>query len=133
MAILLVRRLVLPVALGSLVAAGLALVWNGLTQPELYDGLPSASGFLTPAILLSVFELFGVLLLWASSKLKVFHASSLGSALLFVITGAFFGVLLVLPLFEPSLEAAIDLILAAVCGGSGAVIWRFFNRDAFAP
>ncbi len=122
-----VRRLLVPFAVGSAVSIVLLLIWalwmddSGVSF-RIHD-FALAAGFVLPFQLVGFALLVPIALLLCNLPLP----KSAYPALLATV-GAALGITVVLPISdEPNF---LDLTLLATCGALSALVWFAFNRDA---
>jgi hypothetical protein len=122
-----VRRLLIPFAVGSMVCTTLLLVWaisgSGTGAGVGLHDLVLAALFILPFEAVGLVLLVPIALLLCDLSLPR-HVLPL----LLAVVGAALGIVVVLPISDrPYL---MELTLPATCGALSALVWFGFNRDA---
>jgi hypothetical protein len=122
-----VRRLLVPFALGSVVCTILLLVWAIWgSDTEVSIGL---HGFAFAALVILPFQAVGLALLVPIALLLCdLSLPRPVYPILLAVVGAALGTVVVLPISER--PHFLELILPATCGAVSALVWFAFNRDA---
>jgi hypothetical protein len=123
----LLRRFLIPWALGSIAAAALFLGWILVTNDIALR--IDLAGMLFALTLAAPFQAVGlILLLLLAALLRRLGTNPRARVAALAISGPLIGMLLVLPMAQVPFPL-FDLLLPAACGGVGGLIWLAFNRD----
>ena len=125
----LLRRLLGPFVIGSIVCATLLLLWTWTTEIEASARLPDAALaflFMLPFQAVGLILLLPLALALGNRTLRVrFYP------VLLALIGSVLGVVVVLPIMDA--PSFLEIALAATCGAVSAIVWFVINLDVARP